>query len=143
MEVDKNKKKTNTLKKATKVDVKISGPLYDSSYAYDSTRKRYNRSQGGAAHMDREAGQITPKVVIVMKVPTKIGFEDGYREQMTTIGSGEAHIFQNGKHQSVTWKKAAKKSQIKFLDSNKKEIPLERGQTWITVIAPNRSVTWQ
>lgn len=143
VEADKNKKKTNTLKKATKVDVKISGPLYDSSYAYDSTRKRYNRSQGGAAHMDREAGQITPKVVIVMKVPTKLGFEDGYREQMTTIGSGEAHIFQNGKHQSVTWKKAAKKSQIKFLDSNKKEIPLKRGQTWITVIAPNRSVTWQ
>ena len=128
---------------ANQIQVNISGALYNSAYSYDTASKTYLRSQGGAAHTDRESGQVAPRVVIVIKVPTKLGFEDGYREQMTTIGSGEAHIFQNGLHTSATWKKDAKKSQIQFVDAKGKAIPLERGQTWITAIAPARSVAWQ
>ncbi len=139
----KKKKVQTPVEAATQIQVNISGPLYNSTYSYDANAKTYNRSQAGAPHVDREDGQISPRVVIVMKVPTKLGFEDGYREQMTTIGSGEAHIFQNGEHAAGTWKKDNKKSQIKFLDSKNKEIPLERGQTWIAAIATDRSVTWQ
>lgn len=139
----KKDSKVATPEVATSIQVDISGFSYNSSYAYDVTNKTYLRSQAGAPHTDREAGQITPHVVIVIKVPTKIGFEDGNREQMTTIGSGEAHIFQNGTHTAGTWKKDSKKNQIKFLDGAGKEIPLERGQTWITAIAPNKSVSWQ
>lgn len=128
---------------ANQIQVNISGPLYNSTYSYDAASKLYNRSQAGKPHTDREGGQIAPRVVIVMKVPTKIGFEDGYREQMTTIGSGEVHIFQNGTHVQGTWKKDAKKSQIKFVDAKGKEILLERGQTWLTAIGTDRSVAWQ
>lgn len=139
----KKKTKATPTEVANQVQVTISSALYNSSYSYDSATKTYIRSQAGAAHTDREAGQIAPRVVIVIKVPTKLGFEDGYREQMTTIGSGEAHIFQNGKHVAATWKKDAKKSQITFVDSAGKIIPLERGQTWITAIAPEKAVSWQ
>lgn len=128
---------------AKNIQVNISGYLYNSSYVYNKSSKKYTRSQADKPHLDREAGQIAPRVVIVIKVPTKIGFEDGYREQMTTIGSGEAHIFQNGQHLQGTWKKTAKKSQIQFLDSKGKEIPLQRGQAWITAVAPGRSIAWQ
>lgn len=138
------KKKTTTAPEiANSIQVTISSALYNSTYAYDTTSKTYIRSQGGKPHLDREAGQIAPRVVVVIKVPTVLGYEDGYREQMTTIGTGEAHIFQNGTHVQGTWKKDAKKSQIKFLDAAGKEIPLEGGQTWITAISTNRSVTWQ
>lgn len=136
-------KTTVTPEVANQVQVNISSGLYNSSYVYDAGSKLYNRSQGGKPHTDRESGQIAPRVVIVMKVPTKIGFEDGYREQMTTIGSGEVHIFQNGTHVQGIWKKDAKKSQIKFIDAKNKEILLERGQTWLTAIGTDRSVTWQ
>lgn len=128
---------------ANQVQVNISGALYNSNYSYDANSKLYVRSQAGKPHLDRESGQITPRVIIVIKVPTKIGFEDGYREQMTTIGTGEAHIFQNGAHTTAIWKKDAKKNQIKFVDANNKDILLERGQTWITAIGTDRSVTWQ
>lgn len=128
---------------ASSFKVNVSGPLYNSSYTYDANTKLYARSQAGAAHIDREDGQITPRVVIVMKVPTKIGYEDGYREQMTTIGSGEAYIFQNGTVIQGAWQKTDKKSQIQFLDADKKDILLEPGQTWLTVIAPDKEVTWQ
>lgn len=129
---------------ANKITVDISSSLYNPVYTYSAKSKKYiRRYQNGTAHVDREQGQIAPKVVIVIKVPTKIGFEDGYREQMKTVGIGQGYVFQNGTVQKVTWKKASPKSQLHFLGSDGKDVPLEAGQTWITAIATDRSVTWQ
>lgn len=129
---------------ATNINVIISGPTYNSSYVWDSATNTYARSQAGAPHLDREDGQITPSVVIVLKVDMTKVLEDGYRESIATIGSGEAVIFQNGTAHTVTWSKADRASQIKFTDANGNDTPLARGQTWITAI-PNGtgSVSWQ
>jgi hypothetical protein len=129
---------------ATKVNVTISGPLYNSSYTYDAASNTYMRFQAGAPHVDREAGQIAPTTVVVMKVAMTKVMEDGYREQITTIGSGEATIFQDGVATKATWNKADKNSQITFTDASGKPLALDRGQTWITAI-PNTTgrVTWQ
>jgi len=130
---------------ATKIDITISGPLYNSHYQYDAPSNTYVRSEGGAPHNDREAGQLAPSVVIVIDtVMTKI-FEDGYREQITTSGSGRARIFQDGVVIEGTWSKKDRGSQIIFTDSTGKEIPLDRGQTWITAVPANQGgkVTWQ
>lgn len=128
---------------ATGVTVKISGPLFNSTYAYNATTNAYDRSQAGAPHKDREAGQISPRVVIVMKVDQKKVFEDGYREQIDAIGTGTAYIFQDGVVQEVTWKKPSRAEQITFSDTAGKDVPLARGQTWITAV-PNGSgsVSW-
>ena len=129
---------------ATSVDVKISGPLFNSHYNYNAATNTYDRSQAGKPHLDRESGQISPRVVIVMKVNQVKVFEDGYREQIDAIGSGSATIFQDGAVQEVTWKKASRTTQITFTDANGADVPLARGQTWLTAI-PNGSgsVTWQ
>lgn len=128
---------------ANAVQVSISSSLYDSSYTYDTTTKLYTRSQAGAPHLDREDGQIAPRVVVVIKVPTTRGFEDGYREQMQTTGSGEGYIFQNGTAETVTWQKPGKSDQLKLTNTAGKAVKLERGQTWITAIPTNKGVTWQ
>lgn len=130
---------------ASSIDVTISGPLYNSHYDYDGATNTYRRSEGGAAHNDREAGQITPSVVIVMDTTMTKIFEDGYREQITTTGSGRARIFQNGTVTEATWSKADRGSQIKFTGSDGKEIALNRGQTWITAVPANQGgkVSWK
>lgn len=129
---------------ATRINVTISSVLFNSSYVYNAKTNLYNRSQGGAPHTDREAGQISPRVVIVMKVPTQTVFEDGYRQQINTIGSGSATIFQDGTVQEVTWSKASKTAQIGFTDAEGKDVPLARGQTWITAVpADTGAVSWQ
>jgi hypothetical protein len=134
----------NTRTPATTINVTISSALYNSRYTYDAKKDYYNRSQGGAAHKDREEGQIRPKVVIVMKIPEKLVFEDGYRQQLTTIGKGTAYIFQEGTVQKVTWSKKARTEQIKFTDKNGKDVPLVRGQTWLTAVpADTGGATWQ
>lgn len=129
---------------ATNIAVTISGPTYNSSYVWDAASNTYPRSQAGAPHLDREDGHIAPSVVIVLKVNMVKVMEDGYRESITTTGSGEAVIFQNGVAQTVTWSKADRASQIKFTDAAGKDVPLVRGQTWISAV-PNGTggVTWQ
>ena len=129
---------------ATAIDVTISRALYNSHYAYNATTNTYDRSQAGAAHLDREAGQISPRVVIVMKVNETTVMEDGWRQSIQAIGSGQVTIFQDGTVQEGTWHKADKTSQITFTDANGADIPLARGQTWLTAV-PNGSggAVWQ
>jgi len=129
---------------ATQINVTISGALFNSSYTYDASTNLYNRSQAGEPHLDREGGQITPRVVVVMKVPMQLVLEDGYREQINTIGNGTATIFQDGEVKEVTWTKLTKTDQIKFTDAAGVDIPLARGQTWITAVpADTGGATWQ
>ncbi|MEI7539243.1 MAG: DUF3048 domain-containing protein [Candidatus Saccharibacteria bacterium] len=129
---------------ATNINIVISSYLYNSTYAYDKATNTYARSQAGEAHLDRESGQITPSVVIAMRVDETTVLEDGYRETINTIGSGNATIFQNGIATSAVWHKSSKTSQITFTDANGQNIPLVRGQTWIAAV-PNDGgdVTWQ
>ncbi len=136
-------KKTST-QDATSISLKISGPLYNSTYQYDPATKLYARSEGGAPHIDREAGQITAKVVIALRVDMSKVMEDGYRENITTTGSGNVVIFQNGQAISGTWSKISDSAQITFADANGQPIALARGTTWISAI-PNSggNVSWQ
>lgn len=127
----------------THVDVTVSGPAYNVKYDYDKATNSYIRYLGGEPSKDREQGQVMPKVAIVIKVPTHLGMEDGYREQMTTSGVGDAFIFQDGIVVKGKWRKDAQKAQMMFYDANAHVIALNPGQTWVTVIAPEKSVTWQ
>lgn len=129
---------------ATNIAVTISSSLYNSAYTFNTTTGTYDRSQGGVAHTDREAGQISPRVVIVMKVQQQRIMEDGWREQINAIGSGTAYIFQDGTAQEVTWKKDAKDQQITFTNAKGEAVKLARGQTWITAVpADTGSASWQ
>ncbi len=129
---------------ATSIDVTISSALYNSHYDYIAETNTYNRSQGGAPHLDREAGQISPRVVVVLKVQETTVLEDGYRESINVIGSGGAVIFQDGAVQEVTWSKPSKTDQITFTDAEGNPVALARGQTWVTAVPENKGggVTW-
>lgn len=127
---------------ASSISVPISAPLFNVAYDYDSTSNSYNRKLAGVAHVDREKGQLTPKVVIIMKTSISTA-ADGSHQNIATTGSGQAYIFQNGTVIEATWSKGSAKEQLLFKDADGKEVPLVRGQTWITTVAKDRNVTWQ
>lgn len=129
---------------AKSVDINISGPWYNTHYDYDAASNTYARSVGGAAADDREEGRITPSVVVAMKVDMSRVMEDGYRESITTTGAGAAEIFQNGIVTEATWRKNSRTEPLQFVDTDGREIALNRGQTWIAAV-PNGSgsVAWQ
>lgn len=129
---------------ATTIAINFSGPLYNTTYAYDKASNSYLRSEGGGPHLDREDGQINPSVVIALHVDMSLVMQDGNREDITTTGSGQATIFQNGTAKNATWHKASRTAQITFTDESGADVPLVRGQTWIAAV-PNGSgsVSWQ
>ena len=129
---------------ATSITINVSSPTFNSSYSYDKASNSYVRSQGGAPHLDREDGQIKPAVIVALNVDMKNVMEDGYREQITTNGSGKAQIFQNGTVIEAIWSKKNRASELRLTDGAGKAIELNRGQTWITAV-PNGSgsVSWQ
>jgi hypothetical protein len=134
--VDSEKAETPT---ATSINVTMSSYLYNSSYAYDAKTNLYKRSLAGAPHNDREQGQISPRVVVVMKVP-----RNNATQKYNAIGKGQATIFQDGTVQEVTWNKASAGAQITFINSEGDPVPLARGQTWIAAIPQNGgSVSWK
>lgn len=128
---------------ASTVNITVSSPTYNVRYEYDKTTNTYIRFIGGAPSKDRESGQVTPSVVIALKVPTQIGFEDGYREQMTTEGHNAAYIFQDGTVTEGFWRKTGQKNQLAFYDKFGHIVALNPGQIWLTATAPEKSVTWQ
>ena len=124
------------------IDIPISGPAYNVHYDYNPVTNSYNRSEGGAAHVDANgAVQISPKVVIALVM--SYGLEaDDHHSQYGTLGSGQAYIFQDGIVTIGQWTKATDKDQFVFTDASGKPVPLNPGQTWLTAIANSGGVTY-
>lgn len=128
---------------ATNIAINFSSGAYNTGYTYNAESNNYTRSLGGAPHLDREAGQIAPSVVVALKVDMTHVLEDGYRESITTSGQGQGYVFQNGSVSEVTWKKADRASPLELVDAEGKPVKLNRGQTWIAAVPNGQgSVSW-
>lgn len=137
--------------KVSRVYFKFGGsPSFNVFYDYDVASNTYARSyESGDAHgvyhcADADLGevnpesscemsQMTPNVVIAMVVQQRKA-ADNYHEDITSIGSGDAYIFQNGMAIKGTWTKNSREEQIKFTDENGNEIRLAPGQTIVSAI---------
>lgn len=127
---------------ASQISIDVSTGIFSVSYTYNAKTNSYDRKQGGVAHMDREKGQISPKVVIALKTAVSLS-SDGEHMSVATTGSGQAYVFQNGTVIEGTWSKDSAKGQLFIKDNNGAEIKLVRGQTWITTVGNDKSVSWQ
>lgn len=136
--------KASSAPTATSIDLTISSAWYNPHYDYDAASNTYLRSIGGEASMDRESGRLAPNTVVALKVDMTRIFEDGWRESITTTGSGTAYIFQNGEVIEGTWSKAGRGDPLQLLDANGSAVKLNRGQTWIAAI-PNSGggISWK
>lgn len=122
---------------AKSIDFNMSGFLYNAHFDYDPASNSYLRSQAGKPHTDLRSGaQLAPKVVVgIVTDYSQRGIYSVYR--MT--GSGKVVIFQDGIVTEGTWTKNGAKEQYKFTDAAGKELKLNPGQTWVTMLAgPDR-----
>ena len=85
--------------------------------------------------------QLNPAVVIAMVVQESLA-ADNYHEAITTIGTGDAYIFQNGTVIKGTWAKGAKDQQIKFFGEDGSEVALAPGQTFVSAVPAYGSVEY-
>lgn len=125
-------------------------PDFNTVYTYNPETNTYARSYAnGEPHLVydcapqisyadtlHECGepiQLTPSIVIAMIV-NESQMSDGYHESITTIGSGDVIIFQNGTVIEGTWHKDSASARLSFRDLSDHEIRLAPGQTWIAAV---------
>jgi hypothetical protein len=97
----------------------------------------------GSSHKDRDSGrQLSPKVVVVLKSPHSVISSVGHLG-IKTVGSGQGWIFQDGGVTKVTWRKSSRSGQITFTNSKGEAVGLNAGQTWISVIPTDKSVSYK
>ncbi len=130
-----------------KITINFSSPQFQVEWNHNRSTNTYSRELNGTAHKDRVSGeQITAKIVVVMTVAHSAnapyagtGKESEWK--MTTIGSGELSIFQDGSRTDGTWKKSSRLERTRFYDSQGAEIPLNRGQIWVEILPQDGTIT--
>jgi hypothetical protein len=125
---------------ASSIDFNISSAVYNPHYDYDAATNTYKRSEGGKPHLDEKSGQIAPKVVVAL---TMAQGSNGIYTTYGNLGSGQAHIFQDGVVTIGTWTKTGAKDQIVFKDASGAPIKLNPGQTWISVVGNSNRISYK
>ncbi|MBU0569438.1 DUF3048 domain-containing protein [Patescibacteria group bacterium] len=116
---------------------------YDVSWKYDSTTNSYLRTNGGKEHIDHETQkQLSAKNVVVQFVNEKGPVDKEFHMFYTTIGSGEALIFQNGEAIEGTWEKKLQTSRTVFYDGDGVEIEFVRGPIWIEAVPKGNKIKY-
>lgn len=134
-----NPSKTPT---ARSIDLTISRALYNPHYDYDAATNSYKRSQAGQPHVVEGGAQLNPKVVMVLVITHGIA-PDGLHSTYNTTGNGKLYVFQDGVVVEGSWEKAGRASQFRFTDAAGNALPLNRGQTWISVVSQPGSVSFK
>lgn len=124
---------------ASTIDMNISSPLYAVHYDYDPVSNSYNRVLGGKPHTDERSGkQIKPKVVVALVMSFS---QKGIYSVYGTAGSGTAFVFQDGIAVKGIWEKDGRSDQLVLKDDKGAVLPLNPGQTWITLIKNTGQIT--
>lgn len=112
------------------------------SFKYDRTRNVYLRYTGGRPHIDNITGeQLTARNIIVQYVNTKVIDNEG-RLSLKMNGDGRALLFTGGQVYQGRWHKSGLRFRTVFTDENGKEIKLNPGRTWISVVPVSTRVEY-
>ncbi|MFA6017421.1 MAG: DUF3048 domain-containing protein [Patescibacteria group bacterium] len=112
---------------------------------YDSKTNSYKRTNGGVPHIDKNTGkQLEAKniaIVFAKESPANDGYDGGHL-LYKNVGSGEMLFFKNGQVVKGTWSRETEEDQIKFFDTNGKEISIVRGQVFIEMLPIGNKVNY-
>ena len=127
------------------ININYSYTGYQVEYKYDASCNCYLRFMAGAPHIDRNDGQqIRVKNIVIEYMPTSYG-TTRIGEQtviMGTPGSGKAVVLRDGTAIEGTWIKGKHTDRTKLVDAAGKEIPLDKGNTWYSIVPSDQSVTY-
>ena len=116
---------------------------YDVAWEYDKTSNSYKRKTGGVPHLDLETKeQLSVKNVVVQLTKLAGPVDDNGHFLYTTVGSGKALIFQDGKVIIGSWSKKSRVSRTEFFDQVGQEIKFTRGLIWIELLPSEQQITY-
>ncbi len=135
---------TNSLPLAPKISV-ITLPYvpqeYEVTYEYQTLTGTYQRIVNGTTQLDANNNQIlmVKNVVVMFTDINPIPNDPLLRVELRTIGTGEVKIYTGGAVYVGLWKKNSPDSMIQFVDNAGNPLPLQPGNTWISVMDTSAS----
>jgi hypothetical protein len=125
-----------------KIHIEYSYSGYQVDYAYDAATNDYARSEGGAPHIDRGTGkQIHVKNIVIEMTSVTVADSAGHMAIQTT-GHGNGWVIRDGDAIPITWSKDTAKARTKLTDAAGKEVPLNAGNTWYSIVPLGKVVTF-
>ncbi len=127
---------------ATKIDF-VFGKGFTAGYTYNAETRTYDRIRNDAVQTERNTGAVvSPQNILVQIVPSRaIAGDEKYRIHVDTLGKGKGWYITGGKSRGITWSKAARDAQTKYLFEDGSPLVLNPGQMWIEVIPSAKTVT--
>lgn len=109
-------------------------------WRWDPKTNTYLRWYLGGPDVDALTGeQLRFKNVIVMRVPAYVADRWGH-VLLEQIGEGEALVFLDGRVIACRWRKESRDARTRFYLADGTEVALNRGPTFIQVVAPHSYV---
>jgi len=116
---------------------------YIATWNYDKEKNSYKRTTGANVHLDLETKEPLMARNVVIQLTKLTGPVDDHGHILyTTIGSGKALIFQDGKSIVGTWSKKSRLGRTLYYDNVGKEISFNRGLVWIEIVDSEQKVTY-
>lgn len=122
-------------------------PSFNSSYNvkwdYDSAANNYKRSNGGTVSVDLNTGDplIFNTVIVEFAKETSLGDLEKHMFY-DVIGTGKAIVFEDGVAVNATWSKSSRTSRTLYYDAAGKQIPLNPGPIWISIVPSGNVVNY-
>ncbi len=117
--------------------------IWNAKWEFDAKTGLYKRFHQDEPHIDAVTKkQLTASNIVVLYTSQAPADDGTARITVDANGSGKALVFRDGKVISGTWTKPARTSQYHFKDSDNREIILNRGVSWITLVPLNAQVTY-
>lgn len=107
-------------------------------FEYNAEEELYYRFQFDGAHIDEMNNeQLKVKNIIIQYTPCTI-YEGSTYLNLNVWDGGEGFYITNGKAVPITWKKDSQYGATRYYSENGKEIVLNPGKTWISIVETSR-----
>lgn len=107
-------------------------------FIYNKKKKLYDRYEYDAPQIDEQAKEkdniLNFKNVIIQISSYTCINTDNDLQDLTQIGEGEGYYCTNGKAIPITWKKLSGSDVTKYYTQDGKELVLNPGKTWVSII---------
>lgn len=117
---------------------------YSVTWAYDSAKKTYLRSNGGVPHLDfNTKEQLSAKNIIIQFTKETRSIDSHVHNLYAVVGSGDGVLLQNGTKIDITWSKPNRTARTIYKDKSGKEVNFVPGTIWIEVLPLGNKITYE
>lgn len=126
---------------AVSIKIPYSG-FYSVTYTYDEEKQAYKRVLNGSiTHQSPEGVPYMPSNIIIQKAKNYNLGDGSQRQNIDTVGSGDAVYITGGQAIDIKWSKASQRERTVYSDLNGNEIKLNPAMTFINIVPPSMNIT--